>query len=68
MQNKHDKYCTIAFGSNKDLDKALEHVMYESDQGFSMLNGKTITISKSQCEMLEGIKKKEKIKYTHISQ
>ena len=46
----------------------LEHVMYESDQGFSMLNGKTITISKSQCEMLEGIKKKEKIKYTHISQ
>jgi hypothetical protein len=67
MQPKQvDKKCTISFQNNKDLDKALEHVMYESGQGFTMINERTISISKSQCDMLESYKEKENIKYRHL--
>lgn len=62
---ENNDYCTLSFRNNKDLDKALEHVMYESGQGFTMIDKKTIAISKKQCDMLEGLKKKENINYKH---
>lgn len=63
-KNNND-YCTLSFRNNNDLDKALGHVMYESGQGFTMINEKTISISKSQCDMLESYKEIENIKYRH---
>lgn len=60
--NHNKDYCTISFTNNKDLDKALERIMYKSGQGFSMIDEKTISISKIQCDMLE----KTNIKYTNL--
>lgn len=62
-QHQHGNYCTLIFNTAEDLEKALDHIMYETKEGFSMIDPNIIVITNDQCKYLESFKEKEHINY-----
>jgi hypothetical protein len=61
--NEGIRECVVSFPTNDDMDRAIGVLTYESDDGFTGIDERTIEISTEQCQML---KSKGDITYNHI--
>lgn len=62
----HDRYCTISFPTEEDMDKAFDVLIYQSDKGFSSAGENALTIDAEQCQQLEKLQAQGELSYSHL--